>query len=83
MRWLLENSGEEEREPIQFLLDSQLVERQLSGIYKIKEPTLQSLAIKVKQKIGEWGRQVIFTHVPRNQNKDADRLVNLTLDNQR
>lgn len=81
--FLIETYKEGEREEVNFFLDSQLVERQLSGIYKIKEPSLQILATTIKTKIGEWGKTVRFTHVPREQNKDADKIVNEVLDKQR
>ncbi len=80
LSFLLLEWGTGEREDVHFYLDSQLVERQLSGIYKIKEPTLQNLALQIKQKIKEWGTTISFTHVPREQNREADKIVNSVLD---
>lgn len=69
-------------EKLAFFLDSQLVERQLNGIYKIKEPTLQVLATKIKTGLAEIALPYTFTHIPRAQNAKADKLVNQALDSQ-
>lgn len=65
-------------------LDSLLIVNQLMGSYKIKQPHLQDLAIEVKKiinsLIGRGCQYVIFKHVPREQNKKADSLVNAALD---
>jgi len=64
---------------LQFKLDSQLVERQLAGIYKIKDATLKTYADAIK--VLEYNfASVGYTHVPRAENKEADRLVNKALD---
>ncbi|OGE87729.1 MAG: hypothetical protein A3J07_03380 [Candidatus Doudnabacteria bacterium RIFCSPLOWO2_02_FULL_49_13] len=62
-------------------LDSELVVRQLTGQYKIKEPGLKSLAAEVLALTQKF-LQVEFNHVPRAQNKIADQLVNEALDEQ-
>jgi len=67
-------------EKIEFRLDSQLVERQLSGIYKIKEPALQALAAEARKGLQALAAPYSFIYVPRAQNKLADKLVNEALD---
>jgi len=67
---------------IEFRMDSQLVQRQLSGIYKIKEPALQVLASQVRTKLQSLAAPYSFIYVPRAQNKLADMLVNEALDAQ-
>ncbi len=62
-------------------LDSQLVERQLNGVYKVKEPELQTYFNTIKTLMNEFA-SVTFTHVMREDNKEADRLVNEALDSQ-
>jgi len=62
-------------------LDSQLVERQLNGVYKVKEPELQTYFDTIKTLMNEFA-SVTFTHVMREDNKEADRLVNQALDSQ-
>lgn len=60
-------------------MDSELIVNQMQGVYKIKEPTLQGLASQVL-KLKSNFRSVVFTHVRREFNKDADRMVNQALD---
>ncbi|HWO07471.1 MAG TPA: ribonuclease HI family protein [Candidatus Paceibacterota bacterium] len=64
---------------VEFRLDSQLVVEQLKGNWKIKEPALKEQAAKVRGLLDEFGI-VTFTYVPREENKEADRLVNEALD---
>jgi len=60
-------------------LDSQLVQRQMEGEYKVKDENLKKLFEQAKMLTSEYA-QVTFIHVPREQNKEADRLVNKALD---
>lgn len=62
-----------------FFLDSQLVERQLNGIYKIKDTTLKIHAADIATLRSEFGL-VTFTHVRREENKRADELANEAMD---
>ena len=64
---------------IEFRLDSKLVVEQLIGNWKIKEPSLKSQVAKVKALLGHFGT-VTFGYVPREENKEADRLVNEAID---
>ena len=65
-----------------FFLDSLLVVNQINGLWKIKEPRLRELLMKVRELEGALSPvQISYSHVPRDQNKDADLLVNETLDN--
>ncbi len=65
---------------IEFRLDSKLVVEQLNGKWKIKEPGLKVQASKIKEMLNDFG-SVTFVHIPREQNKEADRLVNEAIDN--
>ena len=60
-------------------LDSELLERQLNGEYKIKEKNLQQLFLQIWNLKQDF-RSVIFKHIPREDNRGADRLVNQALD---
>ncbi len=60
-------------------LDSELVVKQLNGDYRIRDARLIELARKVKA-LEEKFRQVEYVHVRREQNKEADKLVNKALD---
>ncbi len=61
-------------------VDSQLAANQLNGIYKIKQPHLQKLAIEVFTEARKFKR-VEFKHIPREKNKEADAEVNKAIDN--
>lgn len=59
--------------------DSELLVSQMNGKYKIKEDRIAKLFIEVWNIKVDFG-EVRFTHVRREKNKDADRLVNQALD---
>ena len=60
-------------------MDSELVVRQMTGMYRVKDTVLQGLYARVQRLIRTLG-PVDFEHVPRAQNAEADRLANLALD---
>lgn len=66
-------------EDLDFFLDSQLVVSQLTGKYKIKNESIKILVTEVK-KLEKNFKKISYTHIPREQNKEADALVNLALD---
>ena len=63
-------------------LDSELVQKQLNHEYQIKEPGLVPLFIEIHNLRVANFPQLTFTHVKRELNKEADRLVNEALDAQ-
>lgn len=65
---------------IEVRMDSQLAVEQLLGRYKIENEKLQPLFMEIWNLRVELGGNVMFTHVPREQNKEADRMVNEALD---
>lgn len=73
--------GEKLREmPIEVRMDSELVVRQLSGLYKVKEPTLKEKFAQVAKIRLEYAPNIVFTHVRREKNAHADELVNKAID---
>ena len=80
LRWIQENYKPYPSK-IDIYLDSQLIERQMKGQYKIKEETLRSLFFTAHELMRSLGSEITFTHVPREQNKIADSMVNAALDN--
>jgi ribonuclease HI len=60
-------------------LDSELVVKQMRREYKVKDARLASLFTKVWNLTLQFDK-VSFTHIRREKNKDADRLVNVALD---
>ena len=73
--------GLAERE-IEVRMDSELIQRQLINEYQIKEETLWPQYIKVHNLIVAHFPNITFVHVRREENKDADRLVNEAIDAQ-
>jgi len=61
-------------------MDSELIVRQLSGQYKIKEESLKPLFLEVWNLKQDF-KSVAFNHIPREKNKEADTLVNEAIDN--
>ncbi len=55
--------------------DSRLLVEQLSGRFRVKNPTLVRLHADVRNVMRTF-EQVLFEHVPREFNRDADRLAN-------
>lgn len=64
---------------IEIRMDSELVANQLNHEYKIEESNIQPLFLKVWNLMLDLG-SVKFIAIPRQQNKEADRLVNQALD---
>ena len=71
---------------IRFILDSELIVKQITGLYKVKQPHLQELRktiISLIKKLRDKGqiKLMSFVNVLRDKNKEADQLVNDALDN--
>ena len=62
--------------------DSELLVRQLNGIYQVKNENLKELFNQV-QKLQNSFQKVVFTHVRREYNAIADQLANDALDRHR
>jgi ribonuclease HI len=59
--------------------DSMLVIRQIEGAWKVKQPHLRPLLEEARALLADY-EEVDLQHVPREQNTDADALVNAALD---
>jgi len=66
---------------IEFRLDSELVSRQLEGFYKIENEKLAPLFLKIWNLKMDFGK-IYFKNIPREQNREADRLANEAMDNE-
>lgn len=64
---------------IEIRMDSELIVRQMTGVYKIKQPHLQELAKKCFEYLSKF-TEYKFKHVRRELNKEADKQVNIALD---
>ena len=63
-------------------MDSELVARQISGIYRVKHPDLKPIHQRVMELLAGFEGYSVG-HVPRALNKDADRLSNVAIDQPR
>lgn len=80
LRELKKIAGEEKRGEAVFYMDSRLVVNQLNGLFKIKNSKLREEIVKVREAERELGWGVRYKLVPREENKEADYLVNKVLD---
>ncbi len=77
LEWVRDNQKADE---IEFLVDSELIGKQLSGQYKVKDQNLKIIYLKIKQIIFELDIKASYTIVRREKNAEADALVNKALD---
>ena len=75
----LEYAIEQGPKALKVISDSELLVRQIKGIYKVKEPTLRDLHARAKELIAqlEWFE---IEHVLRGHNREADELANRAMD---
>lgn len=69
-----------ESSEVEIRMDSELLVKQLNGEYKVLEPKIQELFLKIWNLRIDF-KKVRFVHIPREKNKEADALVNECLDN--
>jgi ribonuclease HI len=77
----LERAGELGAAAVELIGDSELVARQINGIYKVKHPAMKPLyeqARSLLEAFDSWS----FRTVPRAENARADELVNQALDSE-
>lgn len=70
---------EEGATEVEIVSDSELLVKQMLGVYKVRHPNLIPLYEKAKAMARRFGRFSI-RHTLRAGNKDADRLANLAVD---
>lgn len=64
---------------IDFYLDSELVVNQLNRKFKVKDLAIQKVFVKIwNSSVGF--KKIIYRHIPREENKEADQMVNRELD---
>ena len=75
LQWAIDNG----HTTVHVKADSELLVRQMRGEYKVKHPGLQPLYVRARLLVMQLDR-VVFEHVRREFNKEADRLSNLGMD---
>lgn len=63
----------------EFFSDSELMVKQIKGIYRVKDEGIQKVFTEVKNEIAKL-KKFSINHVRREENKLADQLVNKCLD---
>ena len=66
---------------VEIRADSELVVKQLNGDYRLQDPKIQQFFIEIWNLKFDF-KSVKFRHIPREKNKEADRLVNEALDSE-
>jgi len=59
--------------------DSKLLIEQLAGRFKVRNPRLMELHAEVRE-LASGFRSIRYEHVPRERNREADRMANLGVD---
>jgi len=75
----LEVAGQEGASELEVISDSELLVKQMLGIYRVKHPNLVPMHAQAKVMVRRFARFSI-RHTLRAGNKDADRLANLAVD---
>jgi ribonuclease HI len=75
LQWAVDHN----RTRVRIRADSELLVRQMRGEYKVKNPGLQPLYVRARLLVASLD-EVIFEHVRRELNEEADRLSNLGMD---
>ena len=68
-----------ENTDIEIRVDSELVVKQLNGQYRLENPKIQQFFIEIWNLKFDF-KSIKFKHIPRERNREADRLVNEALD---
>lgn len=79
VRLALEEAQRLGAERVDLRMDSELVARQISGVYRVKHPDLRPIHAAVMTMLRGFEGYTVG-HVPRELNKDADRLSNVAID---
>jgi ribonuclease HI len=66
---------------VEIRADSELMVNQMNGKYKLSDERIQQFFITIWNLKTEF-KSVSFKHIPREQNKEADKLVNQALDSE-
>jgi ribonuclease HI len=75
----LERAAREGAERLVIHSDSELLVKQMNGLYRVKNADLRVLHEQAKQ-LGDRFKEVVFRHVRREENQQADQLCNEALD---
>lgn len=80
LNWINDNKDSFSISQINFFADSQLMVRQLQGLYKVKATNLKPLFQQAKEIVNSISTPIIFKDVRRESNELADELANEAMD---
>ena len=80
LTWLYKNYKSALDLEVTVNLDSELVTKQMSGLYKVKNPKLKEMHVIGKRLESKLSTKVLYKWTPRDKNRLADFLVNKELD---
>jgi ribonuclease HI len=75
LQWAIDHG----RTRVRIRADSELLVKQMRGEYKVKNPGLKPLYVRARLLVASL-EEVVFEHVRRELNEEADRLSNLGMD---
>jgi probable phosphoglycerate mutase len=75
LQWAVDHG----RTRVRIRSDSELLVKQMRGEYKVKNPGLRPLYVRARLLVASLD-EVVFEHVRRERNEEADRLSNLGMD---
>ncbi len=74
----IDSSSDQVQHYLEIYSDSELLVRQMNGLYKIKNETLALIKRNIEASL--QGMHYKFIHVVRENNKEADKLANIAID---
>ena len=80
LNWLRENQNKYQISAVNFNSDSELLIRQITGVYKVKAPHLKDLYLTAYRLFSALPFPIKFHHVFRESNDLADKLANMAMD---
>jgi len=75
----LDSANDLKDKQIKIFTDSLLVANQINGIWKVRHPDIISLNKQAKLLLENF-KNITIQHIPRELNREADRLANLAID---
>ena len=80
LNWVNDNQNSLKISQVNFYADSQLMIRQMQGLYKVKAPNLIPIFQQAKKLINLISSPIVFKDVRRDFNQLADQLANEAMD---
>jgi len=80
IKWVEQNFSKLNIDQVTFFADSQLLIRQLQGVYKVKSPNLVPLFQQAKKTLNQMNLNYQFNDIRREYNQLADELAHQAMD---